>query len=321
MTESGQFSPDHARSNFELSTSDIPPEVHPQVEAVGPNRDVTGGREEMARSFLTQMRESRDALGQIPGEIEKTPEQIAEILRIHTAVIQLGDELGVNVRDRLPEIRHYHLFGSHEAYVQGAGMVGSEQPTETGGMSDISRGIFCETRDDPVRDRTGFAHEITHFIARGIFYPTVHYDEDGTGHLGGNYTHGFSPQSHALEEWTSDIGMRIILRRAGYEDGDWGESYRPLNMIGDALVAETAAANAESIEAVEKLLVRGKFTGDMDGPRLMTRAIGHDRMQRFMQLHEWSDPATLAEAATQMFLPEVAERIRAMYPDSSSHTE
>src|SRR5438128_120591 len=86
-----------------------------QAQIVGPNRNI-GSQAEVAAGFLASMEQKRDAIGAMPGEVQQTPEQVEQIQKLHAAVIELGDDLGIDLRSRLPKIEHYHFFDTQQDY-------------------------------------------------------------------------------------------------------------------------------------------------------------------------------------------------------------
>jgi hypothetical protein len=272
-------------------------------------RDDNSAFQEKIKAYYEAREERRDTV-YFDTETPMTPEEQRGFTRICDRLGDIADALGVpEARDRLTKPHHVHIFDKQDDTVDviqhhlGAG----DEAEEYIGASEPSHGVVWTRHEDEVANMSGLGHEVAHEMGTHTFRP----NEDA--HAGSSQqvkvTTGYSHISHGLNEWVVDM---LDDRAMQMEYGESALGYVPTDVIGDAVLRETAAWHGEPPQAIEDDIERGYLNGDMTGIDKIAAALGPERMELFCQLSGDESPETSQYVAVALGLPEAAAAIQDM---------
>lgn len=233
------------------------------------------------------------------------------IRQAHAGLVAVGDELGVDVRDRLPGQNRYHFFDSHEAYLEDARAVIDEELVGLGtGMCTTETGVlWTRGGHDP---RQGITHETSHLVASQQIYVTK-----GSEEVNGTDTETIHTQEaggyfDVAKQGFNELVTEMLAYRALTDiDDPTYTSYPVEAQLGDAVVRETAAYHGIEPREVESLLIRGMLTGDREGVVLIDQALGIDRSDALFGMPGHLTAEEGLDLADTLGLPQAAENIKA----------
>ncbi|HSX16503.1 MAG TPA: hypothetical protein VLH86_00170 [Patescibacteria group bacterium] len=277
---------------------------------VGPSRDLEGLPSDYA-AHLERLRDSCTFQGEVP----MTDDERAVILRIHEAAGEIGDEIGVDIRSRLPKLEWYHFFPDRDTYDVA---IGGRWPNETlagRGKNHPEVGIMWARRARENENNSGLAHELGHEVSQQRVEPvltSVVVDGDTTTNsLNIKSACGYTKfKENGTCEWVTDLWTNRLMRRANL--GDTLLGFAPLDALGDAIMRRTAELTGHTPAEIDTMLLVGNLTGDMQGLRLVTKAIGTDGMRRMVNLtgHESFDDAIAI--AQELNLPDAVAMLTSL---------
>jgi hypothetical protein len=275
--------------------------------------------EQLDKDMHEVLQERRDTL-HFPNEKPLTDEEWALLQGEHDGIVAVGDELGVDLRDRLPRRQDYHMFDSQEALSEDATPRFGEGATVNGGFRHPEAGIVWARRGDYVVNTSGLVHETAHEVAidtitMGVVSETV--DENGILQRSMN-----NPKTHSgyYEDVTcnandvsilSEIATEMITARAmdyaGHNNVHF--SFGALDAIADAMVREAAEHYDMPPRELADSFMRGALTGDRAGIILLQEAIGEERISLLEQA-TYIDNDVGEELARAMNLPRAVRAIQ-----------
>jgi hypothetical protein len=307
-----------AESNVASTETEKPSVAHPhytyQIRGNTHPMDVAG-----VDTYIQSLKQARRDAAHFPNERPLDNKEWTDIQREHEGMVAVGDELGVDLRDRLPRRQDYHMFDSQEVFSQDTATRFSKEGTETGGTCNIETGVLWVRRDNPINNISGLVHETAHDISNGTIVVDVvseTVDENGNVHCRINPTlfagcHNDSTFNANGASMITEVATEMITNRAMYHTGhnEITLSYAPLDAIADAMIHEAAEHYDMPPRELADLFMRGALTGDRAGIILLQEAIGEERIAKFEQATS-SDTDTGEALARELNLPRAVKSIQ-----------
>lgn len=298
-------SPDKEQQNVDL------PESHRELYLA--DQLAFTGRSDEAPQFQASFERYRESKRntQLSGEIEKTPEQKSKIQTIHYAMLEIGEENGIDLYSRLPNIREYHFFPDEASYVRALKEVGDRSISLEDGWIPPARarleGIMQIKPDESVSDTV---HETWHDVSKQ-WVNLEEYSYDGQGRLqieSVGLGSGFSYMGEAasMEEWATDLACIQTMERAGYEPR---AAYLSLDILGASLIHEVADHHGVSAEAAYGIMLNDKINGTGEWIDLLHTAFGEEDYNRIINFLADSRPADVLQLAQALDLDEAVQGI------------
>jgi hypothetical protein len=293
-----------AEKAAEILPAPRPTTVYPQVVFVPRSEGIN--MDGFAEEYDAYIEETRQQMS-FPHEKPATEREQAHIRQAHTGLTAVADELGVNIRDRLPTQNGYHFFDDRAAYIEDARAVTYEQNIGMNGMCTTETGILWP-RLESCDTEQGLTHETTHLVAA----KQIHLrrgEGDGEVIINMQEVNGYyDVGSQGFNEMVTEM---IAYRALADVDDPAYTSYPVEVQIGDAAVRETAAYHGIEPREVENLLIRGMLTGDREGIGLIDQAIGIDRSDVLLHMPGHLSSEDGVRLAGALGLPRAAENIKA----------
>ncbi|HEX3568445.1 MAG TPA: hypothetical protein VHT70_02090, partial [Candidatus Saccharimonadales bacterium] len=236
-----------------------------------------------------------------------TNKEWGEIERMQEGIVTVGDDVGVDVRDRLPKREHYHLFDDKQAYRASLESF-AIHPED---LSDISRGMYLPStgifliRHDDLTQASLAGHETAHSISAVIKPPDFEKITNPN-----KLDHPYRPPEGGIlmNEAVTNMTANLAMYHGDFPGCRMG--YGNANYMLTAMVREAADAQRIDPQEIEDMLIRGLFTNDQAGIDLLKEALGHERVERFMKLESDSDSNRAKRDAEALGLPWAASAIR-----------
>lgn len=241
---------------------------------------------------------------QLPGENPVTDQEWKEIERGHAGIVAVGDELGVDVRDRLPKREHYHFFDDKQVfttYFNGLVDTPQEDPQ---GMQGYGTGVLLLRQPNQLIQTSFTVHEGLHDVSAVVVQPDAKEDIDWND-LGPPYAYR---GKLLLAETVTDMATNRVMHHNDYAGAALAYGY-PNYMLTN-MVHETADKHGLEPQDIEDMLIRGLLTGDQAGFDALKNALGKERVERFMQMEQTTIPRQAIKAAKSLGLPWAARAIR-----------
>ncbi len=278
------------------------------IRVVGPYREVPN----LADDLQSYLQDTRSNLI-VPGEAQKTDEELRMIEQISESLAAVCDEIGVGVRSRLLLPRDYHFFDSRKDFDDAARAVGQGDIPGGGGVYFPNMGLWWVRRKEKYENVTGMAHEGAHSVslhtARMVIIRQEVVDGDTHNSLDGKIWHGCQFPGGGLKEVVTDM----LARRAVLHDG-WKKmlySYFCPDTICTELVDKAARQHDMNPKDVESLLIEGMLTGHSRGFRLLAGAIGTLGMRELVRSSGYEEKEVYLDFARRHGLTRSAEILEA----------
>jgi hypothetical protein len=251
----------------------------------------------------------------IEGEVPPTDDERMLIAEADEAIVAIGDEVGVNMRGRIPDTAEHHFFADHASYMHGVEtMVGPDAARaheKSNGFCSPEAGVVLVREADPGVRRTGIVHEKVHGVSlvqaeserRADGQPVVPY-VPRTVHIG--YTDLATRPTgrpHGLTEWVTE--MTANKGAAMTKDGPLApetSGYTRLNILGDGLVVATATEYGVPPSMVENGLIKGLWTPDRSGLSMIRNVFGDASYDEIVNMPANLRPAEALRLARQFEL-------------------
>lgn len=241
-------------------------------------------------SWLNNMRKQ----DHFPNASELTDEDLATVASINAAYVVLGDELGVDLRDRTFDPDHLYLFDTHEEYLESVALL-KRFSKRNFGLSRMDIGVAWTRHADVKADYTGMAHEIGHEVSvKHIFRP-----REGKRKLRPAYSM-FTDDASMLTEWVTDLAASRICAISNMPT-HYG-NYVWESIIAAEVIKSTAAAHGYEPYDIEKLVLKGMFDGSTDGIRAIADYLGPERAELFIQMRPMSHIADCMRQGAELAL-------------------
>lgn len=263
-----------------------------------------------------------------PGETPPTPEYTKQLTGLGSAFLELGNDLGLDLRERMPTPDRYHFFTSKNDF--DAAMASMEVMTEkTLDAMTLPSGIFVVDRGDDFINMCIAAHETVHFLAQKKVGTGRDYAEDDIKNVNmkstrSGYRHQHSPGNETfqgLDEIATEFAYLHLLN-GGYWDrqsdlpkgGDRNPTfYTSLDIIGDELVQAAAQdLGADPLSIVRSLEI-DVLTGKSEGLRLITdhikSSVGTEGVRKLVHAPTADPKGRFKQLAEDLKLPGAVVRI------------
>jgi hypothetical protein len=311
IDEAPQTNAEDARVlEFNIDTRHLPLEVHERPEA-----DVGDSADEVPPTYPRRVYEQRNVPSGFPdwyeadskewrtrplqGEVPPTDAELAVIDKVNESIIEIGDEVGANMRGALQDPEEHHFFPDKQAYLHGVAMrFGSKTAAvlqNSRGFSHPQAGVAWTRQGNTYDDAFGITHEKMHGVSLEVVtsMPAVQTQETsgpatvqyGVQSLKVGY-HDLASErsinSHAATEFATDMATNKSMIMTGV--GPIDPTYWPIDILGGHAVLETARAYGLKPLEVENELIKGLWTPDRSGMEKVREVMGDVRFHRFINL-------------------------------------
>lgn len=250
-----------------------------------------------------QLDRSRDQMV-VPGQTPPTDEEWDFLTRLHKGIVAVGDQLGVDLRNKILPRHQYRIFPNTESYVRGLRPIIGEKISGNGGQYWPTLGPLWARREDPEANLSGLAHEAIHGIALTEVEGTIQSVAGATGNVDLHMHNGYMrlcDGKSGVNEILADMLMDRVLQTIKYP-GRILYSYSSLDSIGSAIVRLTADRLKRDPQEIEDLLTLGMLTGDLKGIKLVGQALGAQVLDRILHLTGNENKAQLQQMAHEFGL-------------------
>jgi hypothetical protein len=240
----------------------------------------------VAKDFLYQQSGQ-----ELPGEVSKTPEELTRHERFAHALVAIGDDADIDIRDRIAPPSRLHVFESEDQYRNIF-----NQDRDTSSLTELPQGFFYEklgavilrNEQEPIYTDFVAAHEELHgitYMEIGLYPPSgdpvADADIASRLHLAATL---FAKQSNAtgnlaIEESIVDM----ITYKAKILAGDpvpevTGHVFGDIVLEG--MMKAVAQYHEASLPEVEKYIIKGALAGTY-GTGIFYRSMNEDGVDYF----------------------------------------
>lgn len=261
--------------------------------------------DEIDRQYREGAEARRDSIS-FDGERGLTPQEEDALEAYNEALINVGDEFGVNLRDRVTKPKHVHVFPKPDDYRNAAAKVspGSEKAR---GVTEPSAGVLVVARFDPLDNLYGIGHEDTHDASFRWVTPHIEVGPDGVPRVDAakssvkvGYMNDGKPGTN---EFTTDMLTHRALVDSG--QGRITPGYGVGSLLLSGVVMDTATRlNRPGVpvtpQTVENELTKGMLTTERNGLQLVGRALGAPAVNMLLSTKGFLENAPTAYVAQQM---------------------
>lgn len=217
------------------------------------------------------------------GEVKPTADELTEIANVHTAIGIVGDELGVDLRSRLPQpgeeiLEAYKFFDDPKAFDAAVHRVNPRFNATGGAMYVPGMGVLYlrpEGGSHMGLFRSMLSHEDDHMVAQMTVEPQLWVPDGQTASqikFAINYTYSAEDYTKGgFRESVTDLGADRQTRVRGEKDLNY--SYGPVDLLLDGIVQKVAAAQGMDPKELGDLILKGQYTGDMTGIGLIAEKL------------------------------------------------
>lgn len=272
----------------------------------------TGGSIDRAafdRAYASYVARERDAVA-MPQEAPLSDDEWTDITAMHGALIAVGDELGVDLRDRLPKRGYYHMFDSDEAYREDTtAHFGKALGGDRGFTTQV--GIFMPRRE-PSDTQHIFAHETAHFVSNyritaEVVSPASNTSEAEVDTTVDRVGYIHNDKGHVLDE----VATEMVTGRVNQKMLRTTGAYLKETILCNGVVYDTATHHKIPPQEVKDTLMRGLLNGDQTGVNLIRDALGEERAARFLDLNpeDMPDINAAIAVAKELQLPDAVKTL------------
>jgi hypothetical protein len=227
----------------------------------------------LAQKYVTEIEEGLAERKDLPYALEATDEEKEITAKLNQAYCDLGDEVGVDVRNRVIDPRNVYVYKSvddlNASYKE---VSGDDQGPRFRGVTSDGTGMLWTRNSDPRKNTSGFAHEMGHHFDTKFIRRTLTPNGEIKHVAQSAYAFMARGQATGLSELSKEIMMANVMERA--ELGPHGVNYLPLDLLGDRLVRATAQFHGVAPYELEQLIIRNNLNGGFAAVRRMAEALG-----------------------------------------------
>ncbi|HEX9153481.1 MAG TPA: hypothetical protein VF809_01545 [Candidatus Saccharimonadales bacterium] len=258
----------------------------------------------------------------MPGSSLATPEEKDFVEESNLIIVEMGDEAGADMRDRVQPLHEHNFYDTKGAYVLGTKMRFGPRMAgryvDSQGFMHPSTGLVWTRSDDPRHDRYGMLHEKIHGVSVTHIEPGVlPYTRDGrTQYMARSVKVGYQDLPtqpidgpHGMTEWVTDMAACKGMQKAGL--GPICPNYRPLDILGGWVVMETAAEVGHKPYDIENYLIKGLWTPDRSGVEMMRDRFDNSGVDRLVNLGAWMNCRMAIDIAVELDMPDAVDDLRA----------
>jgi hypothetical protein len=287
---------------------------------------------EVRQAYLEAIYPS-EAPQQFEGELVRSPEHTKQFIALGEAFLDLGSNLGLDLRGRIPNPNSYHVFDTRENLQSELQKLGVVVTHETLEAMTLASGIYIADRGDDFLNMCVAAHETFHYLAQKQLGTGGQLTEDGIKQVrtkGVRSGYGYRNGTHAqaketfqgLDELATEVAYLDLLN-GGYwdrqpdlpKDKDRNPTfYTQLDIIGDELIQATAKKMGVDPITIVHDIERDVLTGSNVGIRKLTSFLKSSAPDGIRQLiHAPNvDPAKFLGLAEDLNLPNAVTRIEGL---------
>jgi hypothetical protein len=233
------------------------------------------------------------------GEVRPSNFEEGVIDKVDRSIVEIGDEVGVDMRGALQPLEEHHIFPDKPSYVHGIerrfGATEAAKLEVNRGFFHPQAGLIWTRQGDPFDDAFGLTHEKIHGVSLEVVTPEpLTYTTDAQGAPQPQYAarrvaigyQDLCPQrlsdAHGATEFVTDMATNKSMIMSGY--GPIDPLYRAIDILGGHAVLETARAYGVKPLEVENQLIKGMWTPDRTGMERVREVLGDERFDRFIHL-------------------------------------
>lgn len=306
--EGPEESEDSAKAVPEIIERPIGPDKY-ALEAKGFPRLIVTDRitdpeaSEFARSYLKE-RVSMFDRTHFEGETPPTDDEKRLIDRSAQALVKAGEDLGIDISDRVPPPSAYHFFDTQE-YINKAYGPQAIEHNPVGFVSEDTGISFCREAMAG-REEGTITHELVHAVQNfDVLMKNRQDNIDITlkSRLETEVSHGF-------DEFVTDLMAVRAFQQGADRPDTFDTPYVYNDVVGTAAIKEAALQWNMQPKELEDMLLRGTFDTGSRGIALLMSGLGPER---------WSVLQRLPIALTARNFPEYTRALGVSLTPDSEH--
>jgi hypothetical protein len=245
-----------------------------------------------------------DKYAQLPREVRATPQEETHLAAINKAALQVGQELGVDMRDRLITPDEVHFFDAPDPQI-------SPHPHSVGHHSDLT-GIRVVRGPTEVHNLSRIAHEAAHgFEAVQIKHQTPWQQPHKVALEVSSGSAATLPRT-ALRESITDMARDYLMSKAGHTT--IATVYPADNLLLQGVIEQAAAHFKIAPRSLALGLIKDTWTGGTQSVDLIQRHMG-ERFQDYLHLPSGLSAKQARTAAVRIGLDNAADQLQAFIKD------
>lgn len=272
--------------------------------------------EALAAHFVGYIEARREDM-HFPGDSPPNEQEAWAIREVAVGAAVIGDQLDMDLRERLPSLHDYHFFDDRTDFMHATG----RQPDDPNdkhlvALQSMGVGLRILRTNDPINRAARIAHETVHDIARhAVQVHGIFFDNEGELQYDYSYTNGLrgdsrSPHGGAgANEFVTDMLASRMSRVMGLPIA---YGYAPIDALGSAIVEKTATIHGMQAGEVENVLERDMLIGTGGGYDIIADALGREVADHFMRLTGRETLEDVVQMSIDLDLP-AARRLIADY--------
>jgi hypothetical protein len=302
-------------------------EVQHRQYRVQPGPDGQIDANTLLRAYFESLRERK----KYPNEVNINSQENAAIDRYGQAQLRVGGQLHIpGAVDYKVSHTPYHIFtDKNDVNNVVAGQMGPEWVTTTRGIYTPVTGVLWVRTDKPAVLESGLARMVVESSAAALALPpdsghkkaissAPHHknkqekDTEFEVILGSGYDRrDILPKRECtgLHDAVGDMATLRVLREGGYQ-GRPILSKLGINVVLDGVIRETARRQNEDVRIVADDLLRGYYTGHLNGLNRILNALGKTGSYHFLTLSGQENAQDIHNIADALRIPDIARTYR-----------